>query len=270
MESGEKQVDLALAALERAQEDLAVLALGADSLEVALREAEVSAARLALDEALEMLEGVVLTASINGVVSLVNVVEGQAVGPNAVAFEVVDPSVVEVDALVDEIDVLFVQVGSQAEVAMDALPGQVLRGTVSSIALTPRTQQGVVSYPISIRIDIPEGFQLVEGLTAVANVVLREDRDVLLVPLQALQGTFDQPVVRVSRDGGIVEEPVVLGNSDDFWVAVLQGLQPGDRVVMQTSEASTTQFGIRPGGGGFFGGGGVTGGGFSGGQRPGR
>ncbi len=176
---------------------------------------------------------------------------------NTPVMEIVDPTVVEVDGIVDEIDVLFIQRGARASVTMDALPGQVLSGAISSIAAEPQTQQGVVSYPLRIQVQAPAGLQLPEGLSAVASVVIREDIDVLLVPLQSLYGTFEQPAVRVMTSGGsIVERPVSLGNSDDFWAVVEGGLNEGDMLVIESQEANTNQFGF--GGGNFrsFGGGG--------------
>ena len=274
MEANLKQIAVAGANLEKAEEDLAELRSSVDSLEVSLREAEVSSARLALETALQRLQSATLRAPMTGVISLVNVEAGQSVNANTRVVEVVDPTVVEVDGIVDEIDVLFVRVGLRAEVTMDALPGEVLEGTVSSVALAAETQQGVVSYPISIQVQLPQGIQPVEGLSATANIVIREDTDVLLVPLQALYGTFEQPLVRVSRGGVVEEQPVSVGNSDDFWAVVLEGLGQGDQVVIERAEASTDplaqirqqfQAGGRRGGGGLGGGGS---GGLGGGGRP--
>lgn len=240
----EKQLAVAQGNLAKAEEDLAELKGSVDSLEVTLREADLTSARAALDTALQRLEGATLKAPLAGVVSLVNVVAGQTIMANTTVVEVVDPTLVEVDGVVDEIDVLFVTVGAQANVTMDALPGQVLEGTVSSIASTARSQSGVVSYPISIRVEVPQGIELREGLSATASIVIREERNVLLVPLQALYGTFEQAVVRVMKDGRIEERSVALGSSDDYWAAVRQGLAEGEQVVMQTTQASTSQFGV--------------------------
>jgi HlyD family secretion protein len=204
---------------------------------------------------------VVIRAPWAGVVSDIRVEAGQSVNAGAPILEIVDQSVVEIGGVVDEIDVLFVRVGAQASVTMDALPGQVLTGVVSDIAPSAESQQGVVSYPVSIRLQLPQGLELPEGLSAVAQVVLREDRNVLLVPLDALSGTFDRPIVRVMTDAGIVERPVVLGNSDEFWVVVSEGLAAGDTVVVEASRAATQGFGF---GRGFTGG---FGGGFGGGGR---
>lgn len=261
LEAKQKQVQVALATLDEAEENLSELKSSVDVLDVSLREAEMASAQLVLDSALENLESSTFRAPMDGIVSLVNVEAGQAVNPNTPSIEIVDSTVVEVD----EIDVLFVRVGAQADVTMDALAGQVLEGTVSSVALEAQNLQGIVSYPIAIQVKVPEGVQLVEGLSATANIVLREDTNVLLIPIQSIFGTFEQPLVRVMINGAIEERPVVLGNNDDFWAVVNDGLIEGEQVVMLSSEASTDPFaairqqfqaGGRGGPGGLGGGGG--------------
>ncbi|MCZ6788638.1 MAG: efflux RND transporter periplasmic adaptor subunit, partial [Chloroflexi bacterium] len=144
----EKQLVVAEATLAKAGEDLAELKGSVDPLEVTLREAELASAQATLDTAIQRLEDATLQAPMAGIISLVNVEAGQAVNANTTVVEVVDPSVVEVDGVVDEIDVLFIQQGARAEVTLDALPGQVLEGTVSDIGSAAIGQQGIVSYPV--------------------------------------------------------------------------------------------------------------------------
>lgn len=257
LESRLRQVALNQAMLDEAMEELEAMTESADPLDVALRQADVVASQAALGEAIQQLDNATLKAPWSGIVTALNIDVGQEVNANTPVMEIVDPTVVEVDGIVDEIDVLFIQRGARASVTMDALPGQVLSGAISSIAAEPQTQQGVVSYPLRIQVQAPAGLQLPEGLSAVASVVIREDIDVLLVPLQSLYGTFEQPAVRVMTSGGsIVERPVSLGNSDDFWAVVEGGLNEGDMLVIESQEANTNQFGF--GGGNFrsFGGGG--------------
>ena len=237
--ASQKQLDLAAARLADNREALEEMLEGPDPVVVAFREADVAASVAALASAGTRLDEATLTSPLDALVSAIGVEPGQQVNTNTAAFEVVDESVIEVDGVVDEIDVLFVQEGASASVSMDALPGQVLGGFVSEIAAAAQNQQGVVSYPISIRVEAPPGLSLPEGLSAVASVVIREDRDVLLVPLDAVYGTFEQPVVRVMKNGTVEERPVSLGNSDDFWIVVQSGITEGERIVMQSQQAST-------------------------------
>ena len=163
----------------------------------------------------------------------------------------VDHNVVEMSGIVDEIDVLYLREGAAATVRLEALEGQTLAGVVSRIATEPNSQQGVVSYPLDVTLETAPGVQLLEGLSAVASVVIREETDVLLIPLQALHGTFDRPAVRVLGDDGEVElRELILGNSDDFWTVVESGLSEGETLLMQSQDASESFFGFGRGFGG--------------------
>ena len=263
VEAEETQVALTRGSLLESEETLAGLST-VDDLDIALKEVTLAASRSALDAALEDRKGATIRAPWAGIVTSIQVEEGQQVNPNTAVIEIVDPAVIRIDGIVDEIDILFIRRGARASVTMDALPGQALTGSVSEIAVDPTTQQGVVSYPIGIELQTPPGLELPAGLSAVATVVIREDLDVLMVPIDALFGTFEQPVVRVMRDGQLEERAVVLGNNDDYWAIVEDGVAEAEFVVLNTERATT-------GGSGFGALRGLFGrpGGFGGGQRPG-
>jgi HlyD family secretion protein len=258
------RVALAQATLDDARQDLEDLAEPPDPLELALREAEIVSIQWDLEEAMRLVGKTTIRSPIDGLISQVNVEEGDTVKPQQAIFEVVSLSVMEVEGIVDEVDVLSVQVGVRAEVTLDALPGETLEGRVTEIAPSAQNQQGVVSYPIRIQVEPPPGVGPLEGLSAVANIILREERDVLMVPEQGLYGSFDAPVVRVMTPLGVEERPVTLGQSDGFWVSVRQGLSEGDKIVIKNAEISTGGFSFRQfratTGGGFRGRGGSSGG----------
>ena len=199
-----------------------------DQLEIELRQTDLVAARAALETATTDLEHATLRAPFDGIVVAVNIEVGQQVSANTEAIEIADPSVVEVSGSVDEIDVLFLQEGAQAYVSLEALGAQVLQGAISSIANSGTAQQGVVTYPVTIRVDSSESGQLPEGLSATAQVIIREQTDALLVPLQALYGSAQTPMVRVVSGNDITERPVTLGINDDFWVVIEDGLFEGE------------------------------------------
>jgi RND family efflux transporter MFP subunit len=269
----ERQVTLAEATLADAEKALAELLARPDPVEVAVREAELALAQVRLEKSQQLLANANLKSPVDGVVSVLNIEAGDEVAANTVVAEIADTSVAELNGVVDEVDVLSLRNGVQARVTMDALPGRTLRGTLISVAPAATNQSGVVTYPIRVRLEIPQGVQAREGLSAAASIILREETNVLLVPQQALRGSFDQPAVRVLIAPGIVEDrPVILGDTDGFWVAVREGVKEGDQVVMEAARASTSQFNFRqlrgggvPGGVGGAGGAGGTGGGTRGG-----
>ena len=235
-------VRVAVESLAEAQSTLAEYN-AIDQLEIDLSQADVIAARATLDTAIEDLERATLRAPFNGIVVAVNIEAGQQVNANTQAIEIADPSIVEVSGSVDEIDVLFLQVGAQAFVSLEALGNQTLPGTVSSIASSGTSQQGIVTYPVTIRVDSSESGQLPEGLSATAQVIIREQTDSVLIPLQALYGSVQAPTVRVVSGNDIIEKEVTLGISDDFWVVVEDGLNEGETISMEVVGSSTFGFG---------------------------
>lgn len=239
--SARSDLDVAEAMLMDARATLEDLRdTGTDELLISLRETELRESRAALEGAKDALDGATISAPWAGTVNAVAVDEGEHINMTTVAIEIVDPTISEVAAVIDEIDVLSIAVGADASIVMDALPGQTLPGTVVEIGQGANSQSGVVTYPVSVRIDTREGLQLVEGLSATASVIIREEKGVLLVPNQAIGGSYVQPTVRVSSGGKVTEVPVALGSSDDFWVVVLSGISEGDTVVMEGAGTSAT------------------------------
>ena len=225
------------------------------SLEVELVRLQVSSAQAALDKAMENLEMATMVAPFGGTVTSVNAEAGQEVTAKQVVIELVDPSVVNVSAILDEIDVAQVKRGQRVSVYLDALPEIELSGEVSSISTVAKTQSGVVTYPITIKVDVPAGVQLMEGMSAVATIVVQQVNNALLVPNQAISGSFDNPVVNVMVNEEIRQRAITLGLSDGLWTEVITGLEATDMVVVQVAAAGTTQQSLggmmAPGMGGF-------------------
>jgi RND family efflux transporter MFP subunit len=246
-----------------------------DPLEVALKQSNLDSAKAALDDALEQLEsakeGYPVVAPFDGVVAEVDVEPGDEVNANTVVLKLVDPSVIEVSASVDEVDVSQVQQGQNASISLDAISGLELSGNVSSISSFANSQSGVVSYSVTITVtSIPSGVQLREGMSATATITNQLASNVLLVPTKAISGkSTNNPVVTVMVNSMSEVRSVKLGASNDTSTEVVSGLNAGDMVVVTSSTSSSSSSGSPSSGtqGGFPGGGmEFPGGGFPGGM----
>ena len=247
-----EDIEVARLDLEDKREDLRdLIERDPESLDLASLQVKVASAKVALSQAEQRLSDSTIIAPFDGFVSKLDVEEGDEVERHTNIMVVVDTSVVELDGGVDEIDVLETQVGAKASVEVDALPEQIITGEVSSIASEPESGQGggggIVSYPVTIRLAVPPGVDLPSGLSAVASITISEERDVLLVPLDALRGPFDRPTLHVMTDGEIVEMPVTLGNSDDFLTVATSGVEEGDMIITIAPEGSEGEFDVTSG-----------------------
>lgn len=221
-------------------------------------EAKVALAQQNLDDARAALELATLVSPIDGQVIAINVAAGDTVNPNLLVAEIADTTVISVEGSVDEEDILSVQVGLPVSITLDAVAGRTFTGVVESIGQASQSQQGAVTFPVVITVDGTTGLNLVEGLTASAEIINNQVTNVLMVPVAAVTGTLFAPTVEVLGDTGTQSVPVQLGNSNGTYVEVLSGVTEGQTVVAtiagQIGLAANTNQGFGPGG---FGGGGV-------------
>ena len=237
-ESASQAVEVARFTVEERQDDLNELLKAPDAIDRDKLQAQVDAAKTQLSESEERLADASLKAPWDGFVSRVDVEAGKDVKATDIVAVLVDTSVVEVDGSVDEVDVLKIQLDNAAVVEVDALEDRKLGGAISFIGAeaNQQNQGGVVSYPVKVRLTLPDDVELPAGLSAVASITIREARDALLVPVNAVRGAFDAPILNVMADGEVVERRVQLGIADDFWTVVTRGVQEGEMVVAQAPE----------------------------------
>ena len=234
IEAAEGIVTLATWRLVNAREELNSTG-ELDELQKTLLQAETARVEGLLADATTSLEEVLIIAPFDGLVMSLNVQTGDEVKTAAPpALELAKANVFDLRGAVDEIDVLFVRTGSKAEVVVDADLTAPELGTVESVSLTSSSQQGVVTYPLTIRLDSDPSIELREGMSAVAQIVVDEALGEILVPLDSIHGTMQQPYVKVYENGSVSENPVSLGINDEYWVVVRSGLVEGQSIVIVT------------------------------------
>ena len=252
-------VQSAQASLNQAVANLQLKQAGATAQDLIVAQAAVDQAAAQLEQAKSNLAGAVLTAPFTGVVAAVGANPGEQVGSSSIPVTLVDTRQVRVDVVVDETDVAKVQPGQQATLTLDALPGQRIPGTVSVVAPTGTVTQGVVNYSVQIQVDPAQAPGIRPGMTATAQIITQSKADVVYVPNRALRTQGRTRTVEVlDAEGKTSTRPVQVGLANDQITEILNGVQPGDRVVIPT----TTTAAVRaPGGlGGGFGGPGGPGG----------
>lgn len=97
-----------------------------------------------------------------------------------------DLSKLEVSISVDEADIGQVREGQQVRFTVDAFPDENFTGVVTQVRKQPTTEQNVVAYTVIAEADNPRG-ELLPGMTANADIVQEQRRNVLRVPVAALR-----------------------------------------------------------------------------------
>jgi HlyD family secretion protein len=207
------------------------------SSEEALRRADAI-----LGEAREQLGKTDIRAPISGTIVDLPIKVGETAIPstNALAgaslMKIADTSAIQAELKVDEADIARVAVGQSVDVYATAFPETALKGKVQRIALAPTLENQARTYEVVVLMDPPEGIALRSGMSARADIFLGDGASRLAVPVEAI-GTEEnedkktERFVWVDREGRARRVVVQVGQSDDRWEEVTDGLEAGDRVI---------------------------------------
>lgn len=124
-----------------------------------------------------------------------------------------------------------------------ALPGKQVSGTVSVIAPTAATTNGVVTYAVQIQLD-PQQAQAAgvrSGMTASASIVTASRHGVVEVPNRAIKAQGKTKTVQVLDAGGKTQaRQVQTGLGNDQLTEILSGVQAGEKVIVPTTGTAAT------------------------------
>lgn len=201
-------------------------------------------AQLSLQSAQADVDGTVLTAPFDGVVTAIN----YNVGENAsgAVMTLADMSQPLLEVYLDESDLNMIGLGYQVEVSFDALADQVFTGAVTQIDPTLVTSNGVSVVRALVQLDessFAKPQTLPAGLNATVEVIGGKAENALLVPVEALREISDgQYAVFVMVDGVPELRMVEVGLMDYSFAEILSGVAEGDVVttgVVETNSAAT-------------------------------
>jgi len=223
--------------------DRAVAQIAVDSAREHQALAQVEQAQASLKQLEEQLSYTTVTSPIDGVVLSRDVQVGDAVSSILVlgstatlVMTLGDTHQVYVKGKVDESDIAKVYLGQAARIKVQSFPGRTFAGTVTKIAPLGVEKDNVTTFEVQISIDNAGG-ELKANMTANAEIVLEEHKNVLTVPDQAVIYDKDRNAsVWVpdahGKDGHRVVS-VKVGLSNGSRIEVLSGLHAGDKVVLQ-------------------------------------
>ncbi|MDV7213746.1 efflux RND transporter periplasmic adaptor subunit [Azotobacter beijerinckii] len=172
-----------------------------------------------------------LTSPIAGVVLARNASLGAQAGEGAALFEVADLSTLWVDLHVFGADVQYIRPGAAVEVTR-------LSDGASARTVLERVLPGTATASQSIvaRATLANADGLWRPGSAVkARIVVDRQSAALVVPLTALQSFRDGEAVFVRVGDTYEARPVALGKRDAERVQVVEGIEPGDQVVVEQS-----------------------------------
>lgn len=242
--------------------------LKARTAEVATAAERIRQERARLDSAEHDLTQVTITSPIDGIVTRLNIEEGETVvvgtmnNPGTVLMTIADFSILEAHVEVDETDVPSVRLGQPAAITIDALPGRTHRGVVTEIGNSPIQEADpagahATNFRVVVTLD-GEVPGVRPGFTATAEITTATRTGVVAVPIQstiireagagpagrsgagageasaapASEAAEEVEGVFVARGGRAAFVPVRTGIAGERYFEAVSGLDVGDLVVI--------------------------------------
>lgn len=188
------------------------------------RDAQVAAVNLAQVD----VDRSVIRAPFAGTITQRHVKVGQNLSPNQAAFTIADFSDLRAEIAVPERELLDLRAGQTVQLIADAFPGQAFTGQLERIAPVVDAKTGTGTAVIDVH-------EANTGLRPGQFVRLSIEREHLaeavVMPRAALIAA-SEPAVFAVQAGKVKRTPVLLGGEQDGLVRVLQGVLPGDEVVI--------------------------------------
>lgn len=206
-------------------------------------------ARKTLDTAQKNLDNCNAVAPIDGTVIGLAIQPGSELEANTTVITIADTSTIVVDATVDERNVSYVKPGMSVEIDQW---GATFYGTVDTVSLNSKAENGVANYPMVISVDNPDG-TLMTGSYVDYKLTASENDNCLVLPIQCIKsvpledgsaadvvfvksGSRPENAIDITTtvegvpSSGFWPVPVETGISDDYNVEIKSGVEEGMEV----------------------------------------
>ncbi len=186
------------------------------------------------DEFTSHINGVQICAKYDGVITSMGLSVGDSLSYGDVVATMYDITQVSITVTVEEEDMTDIEVGGKANIDLVAYPDRIFSATVTEIGDATTDSSGDVTYDVTVTFDEEEA-GLFQGMTGDVTFITRQSKDVVYVSNRAIikEGTKSY-VKRKDADGNIKKVEVKTGFSDGINVEILEGLQAGDMVLVES------------------------------------
>jgi len=180
----------------------------------------------------EQVQNLRVAAGTSGVLQQMTAEEGQQVVPGTNLARVVEPQHLKAELKIAETQVKDIQIGQKAQIDTrnGIIPGHISR-------MDPAAQQGTFTVDVALEGALPPG--AAPDLTVDGTVELERLDDVIYISRPAFgQAQSTIKMFKLDDDGKTATRvQVKLGRSSVSAVEILEGLQPGDRVIISDTSS---------------------------------
>lgn len=192
---------------------------------------------LEINDKIEDLEDVAITAPITGTIVKLDAADGDNVDMGNNVCVIADTEDLIVVLPIDELDVFKIEEGQEAVITTDIFPKVIYSGNVKRIAMEGTSQNEVSTFDVTVALNEIDNLRL--GMTVDVEVVIAKAEDTLLLPVEAIQKIGNRNVVMITNEVSAEGEQVnikdnykmiEIGLSSEDYVEIISGLKEGQTV----------------------------------------
>ncbi len=187
-----------------------------------------------------------IIAPVSGEIIKRSIEVGEYIEPTKVLFVISDRLVLRV--LVDEADIGKIKINQKVKFYLDAFPDEIYYGKVARIAKEGELISNVMQYEVVV---FPNKVskKWISGMTVNAEFYIKEKKNVLLLPVEAVKEWKNKKFVVILENGKQILKRVKTGISDYKNIEIIKGIKKDDKVVILNDYQFLSLFkkGIHPG-----------------------
>lgn len=202
-----------------------------------LAKLDLEIAQARLEDAEEDLSKTTITAPHEGIVTLMDVVEGQVIsGATSVSngtdlLTIAQLNELYMEANINEVDVEKLRVGQSALLRFDAIQDFEVEGVINVIAPSARRDENVRVFPIEVIFEV-EDSRVRPGISATVEIPIESAKDVVSVLISGVFNEGDSTISFIQTDDGWERREVDAGINDLQHIEIKSGIEEGEKVAL--------------------------------------
>lgn len=215
-----------------------------DKLEILNSQNRINTAKSSLDNAIKQgeaaikiakdnLDRMIIKAPVSSTVSNIKVNKGDYLVPNTPLCRLQDLEKTHLRLPVNELDIPKINIGDNVLIVFDAFPDEKFEGEVYKMNKSSLSDSANLQvFPVYIKLN-KKIEKIKPGMSADANIIVSEHKNVLAVPINSIQKKEDKILVKVLKEKNNIEEvEVKVGITTLDYVEIVSGIKENDNIII--------------------------------------
>lgn len=231
LSNAESRLSNAKVSLESASQNASITSEVTNPNNIASAKAQMESAQAGLDLAKHQLDSAVVTAPIDGKISVSNINAGELTPAQTPSMVLIDENSINVEIKVTETNINNIYVGMVAKISLPST-GAIYDGTVATIS--PSADEKTGMFNIKISIESPDE-NIKIGMITNVNLVDSDEDKSLLVPKDCIIEEDDSQYLYVIDGNKLSKREIIVGQAKNQYLEIKDGISEDDQIVIEGS-----------------------------------